>query len=472
MSTSTWAKAPSSKLQAPEKLQTPSAKTTVSVPTEATRIDVGWDRRRKSIATAVGIWILEFFWSLGFGAWSFHRTPRLTHLMCLVLCCASLLPAHAQRATTGPRSTGIQRNTGGNRALGGTGGGGTRQYYPSGQVGEAMVTSDPETRRLIVITDEETSQYISQVITNLDRPKPQVLIKVVFLEVTYRDALDIGIEGSYSRKFGSSYTGIVNQSFGLPGQAASSIPPGAGIYQVLGTDFKATLRAIAEAGKTEVLSRPSILARNNQQAVITVGSELPFITNTRFDALNNQINTIQYQDVGIILRVTPFITSDGMVEMIVSPEISTLTDQSVPISGGNNAVSAPVIAKRSADTVVVTPDGQTVIIGGLMENKKTQSDSKIPFLGDIPILGNLFKRKAREGAKTELLIFLTPHIVPEPSQLAGMSATERNKSELAPKAFTEQELDRFLDSTPKPQTRPDANGRSGKGRLDSPRNRQ
>ena len=321
-----------------------------------------------------------------------------------------------------------------------------------------MITSDPETRRLIVITDDETSQFVNQVITNLDRPKPQVLIKVVFLEVTHRDNLDIGLEGGTVRKIDGSTAFTGSNIFGMAAQGAAPTPPGAGLYQIMGSDYQVTLRAIAEAGKTEVLSRPSILARNNQLAVITVGQELPFITNTRITDTGQTINTVQYQDIGIILRVTPFITSDGMVEMIVSPEISSLTDQTVPISTG---VSAPVIAKRSADTVVVTPDGQTVIIGGLMQNNKTQTESKIPFLGDIPFLGAAFKRHVKQNTKTELIIFLTPHIVMDPTRLAAVSAQERGNAVLAPQAFPEKELDRFLDGLPAKQS--NRSQRSGKG---------
>src|SRR5690606_28353238 len=134
-------------------------------------------------------------------------------------------------------------------------------------------------------------------------------------------------------------------------------------------------------GRLEVLSRPSILTRNNQEAIITVGSEVPFVTDTRITESGQQINTIVYEDIGIILRVTPFITRDGLVEMILAPEISTLTDETVPIS---DTLRSPVFAKRSADTVVVTPNGQTVVIGGLMEDNKTEVTSKIPLLGDIP----------------------------------------------------------------------------------------
>jgi general secretion pathway protein D len=369
----------------------------------------------------------------------------ITLILGLSLC--AVLQLQAQRTQGITRNTGSGTGAGG-RGFGSTGAGGAREYYNSGMVGEAIISSDPETRSLIVITDEETSQYISQVITNLDQPKPQVLIKVVFLEVTYRDGYDIGIEGGTRQDPNSTTTALASNVFGLAGQGTSPIPPGAGLYQVMGTDYEVTLRAIATAGKTEVLSRPSILARNNQQAVITVGQEIPFITDTRFDALNNQINTVQYQDIGIILRVTPFITSDGMVEMIVSPEISNLTDETVPISGGSNPVASPVIAKRSADTVVVTPDAQTVVIGGLMQTDKTEAVSKIPFLGDIPLLGLLFRRTVEQNIKKELIIFLTPHIVPNPTELVGLSAAERANAEFAPDAFSEEKLQRFLDRLP------------------------
>lgn len=346
----------------------------------------------------------------------------------------------------------------------------TRQYNNSTQVGSATISSDPETGRIIVITDEETSVHISQVISNLDIPKPQVLIKVVFLEVTYNNGSDIGIDagfngyslgngGSKSTLSGANAFGVSGlasaatnvNAFGLPIAAFGNVPPGAGLYQILGNDYQATLRAIATAGKTEVLSRPSILARNNQPATITVGQSVPLINSVRYDNFGNAINSVTYTDVGIILKVTPFISNDGLVEMIVAPEISSLTDQSVTIANG---VSVPVIAKRSADTVVVTPNGPPVIIGGLMQNNKTESESKIPILGDIPLLGNLFKRKVKNNAKTELLIFLTPHIVETPSQLVALSEKERAASVLPKKAFTEKDMDQFLNELPKnPETK-------------------
>jgi general secretion pathway protein D len=358
-------------------------------------------------------------------------------------------------------------------------------YNPAGSVGNAQITIDPDTHNVIINADEETTKAIQEVIRSLDHPQPQVLIKVVFLEVTHNNSLDVGIEGQYNGQssafgriasyltnysiftnttitstggstttsqstviqpgalFGQTNSYVIGQNFLLANQGVN--PNGAGTYSILGADFSATLRAIAQAGKAQLLSRPSILARNNQPATIQIGQNVPLITNVRYDTFGNAVNSVSYQAVGIILKVTPFITSDGMVQMIVQPSTSSLDPSiSIPISAG---VSAPVIDVRSADTVVITPDGQTVVIGGLMQNDTGEVITKIPLLGDIPLLGNLFKHKTSSSAKTELMIFLTPHVIQSPTQLASVAQHEQNHM-LIPKSYSEQELDRFLEKVP------------------------
>jgi general secretion pathway protein D len=372
----------------------------------------------------------------------FHRWAVLA--LGLMIFGGDALEAWAQ--AQGNRRTGAA--TGAAQRRTGTGTGSVRDYGNSTLLGEANVTSDPETRRLIVITDDETAEAVREVIQNLDRPKPQVLIKVVFLELTYRNASDIGIEGFYRGVWDNSTTGIVNQAFGLASDGIQPMPPGAGIYQILSKDWGVTLRAIAQAGDAQLLSRPSIMARNNQQAVITVGQQVPLITNVRYDNFGNQINSVTYTDVGILLRVTPFIGADGMVEMIVAPETSELAERSqwVPIAVG---ASAPTINTRSANTVVVTPDGQTVVIGGLMQKAKAESVSKIPLLSDIPLIGGLFKRTIKDGRRTELLIFLTPYVVRSVEELAALTIREKNTNVVIPRTSeTEAELNRFLDQLP------------------------
>lgn len=320
----------------------------------------------------------------------------------------------------------------------------TTTYPTSTEMGGASVSYDQETRKLIVITDDETAGSISQVVTNLNRPAPQVLINVVFLEVTHRKGLDFGVQGNWTKNINTETTANALQQF----LGVAGITSGSGIFNVAGSNYEATLRAIAEAGKLEVLSRPSILARNNQEATIIVGQSVPLITGVNYDSFGNQRNAIEYTDIGIILRVTPFVTSDGLVEMIVSPEISNLSEETVAITTGTNSVGSPIINQRSADTVVVTPDGQTIVIGGLMQTTKSQSQSKIPILGDIPLLGFAFRRTVTNDEKTELLIFLTPHIVKSPTEVAKLTQDTRKDAQIVPRAFTEEELNRFIDGVP------------------------
>jgi general secretion pathway protein D len=313
-----------------------------------------------------------------------------------------------------------------------------RQYRSSTMLGDALIEIDQETRSLIIITDDATHQEINRVIRDLDRPKPQVLIKVLFLEVTHNNALDFGVEGSYTYTHSGINEGSLSTAWGIAQQFDG------GFWRVIADDWQVTLRAIAQQGKLEVLSRPSILARNNQEAVIVVGEEIPFITNSRITDAGQTINTIQYAEIGIILRVTPFITSQDMVEMIVAPEISTLTDRTIPIS---ETVSSPVIAKRSAETVVVTPNGKTVVIGGLMETQKTEVIRKVPILGDIPLIKMAFRRTIRDEAKKELLIFLTPYIVNDPHDLEALSRREIGNTRMAPQAFSPELIERHLEGT-------------------------
>lgn len=394
------------------------------------------------------------------------------------LCLA--LPAFAQQRG------GFGGATGGRSGTSGSAGTSARTYPNNGTIGDAYFSIDPETRRVVYIADEATARYIAQVLTNLDRPKPQVLIKVVFVEVQHNNSLDLGVEGGWGKQINSDTTANAVNGFGLSGlssvmgtnvnrfgQPISSFSSGtapttgAGLYQILGQDYQVTLRAIAQAGNAKILSRPSILARNNQPATITVGQSVPLVTSVSYNGLNGTpINAISYRDVGVILKVTPFITADGLVEMIVSPQISSIdASLSIPISSG---VNAPVIDVRSADTVAVTGDGETVIIGGLMETDKTTTDTKIPLLGDIPLLGNLFKHHQKNNTQTELLIFLTPHIVQNPTELAALSAREKARSD-APKEFKEKELEKFFDSLP---TKAPPAGTNAPGAFTQPNSRK
>jgi general secretion pathway protein D len=332
---------------------------------------------------------------------------------------------------------------------GGGGGGGTttgsRQYQNSTLVGDASISSDVDTRQIVIVTDPLTNESIRAVIAKLDKPRPQVLINVVFMQVTHDNSFDLGAEAKYQGPISikTNPDGIAQTKFGVADALANRSITGA-FYSVTGRDIQATIHASAGVSKTEILSRPSILTRSNQQATILVGQNVPLLNTTtqNLNSANNSVtSTITYQDVGIILRVTPFITQDGLVEMIVSPEISSISPTTVSIPGAGNAT---VIDRRSADTVVVTPSDQTIVIGGLMSSQKSNVDNKVPLLGDIPLIGNLFKRKTKEDVKTELLIFMTPHVVKNPSDLATLSEGERSRLDMAPTTFDKADISKFL----------------------------
>lgn len=338
---------------------------------------------------------------------------------------------------------------GGQGGRGGGGTSGTRTYPGNGQIGEATIMADPETRRIIVITDDETASHISQVVTNLDQPKPQVLIKVLFVEITYTDDFDLGTTiTSANAEFSANDLRSTFSTDTALGAAGALVTGGAApsTLNFITGDINATLRTIAAKAKTEVLSRPSILTRNNQEAVITVGQEVPFVTNSRIDnQTGDTINTVQYEDVGIILRVTPYITADGLVEMIVAPEISAVSGNVIQVSPG---VALNVINKRAAETVVVTKHATTVVIGGLMETRKEEVKRKVPILGDIPLLGWAFKRKATQDVKTELVMFLTPYVIQRPSDVAALTDDETRRSSFQKGTFNEEQVKRFFESAP------------------------
>ena len=369
---------------------------------------------------------------------------------------------------------------GGGAGGGGFGGGGagagaatTRTYPNATSPGPVSVSVDPDSGNLLVSTDEKTFLSISNLIQKIDVPKPEVLINVVFLEVTHDNALDFGIEGNYTKVYpgqmiGSNIlataSGLVTNYFntapvisggpnynlaaaGTSGATigTSQMPNGAFLGTFSGDNFTATIRAEAAKNNLDIVSRPSIVVRNNQPASLLLGSQVPIPQSVTYSATTGlPIVTTAYQPVGITLDVTPTIHGDH-VEMILNPGISSLSSTSVQIAAG---YTEPVIDSRNVSTVVDVQDGSTVVIGGLMENDKAAIDTKIPFLGDIPLLGALFKRTERDHTRTELVVFVTPHIINTPADFADMSARESDRVEMGKASFTEKELNQVFDKVP------------------------
>ncbi len=301
----------------------------------------------------------------------------------------------------------------------------TTRQMATGLLGQVYVVANADTNSLMVMTAPKNFVPVKMILADLDRRVPQVLIKVLLAEVTHSDNTDIGVEFSVLNlaPFGRKSTLVTDM-----GVAAQS---GGLIYKMVDGDFTGILRALEKIGKLDVLSRPYILASDNQAATINVGQKIPLIVNTRTTDTGQTINTIQYQDFGIILKVTPHINPDGLVIMDVNPSITKMTGETVPIS---ETVNAKVFANRAAQSRIAIRDGQTIVIGGLIEDSKTDTIQKVPYLSAIPLVGRLFQRTITEKSKTELLIFLTPLVARDDEELKDISAREEAGSKLVPKA--------------------------------------
>jgi len=302
---------------------------------------------------------------------------------------------------------------------------------------EVYVEADEDKNALLIMTSSKNYDKIKKIIEQLDEPSPQVLIKVLLAEVTVTDELDLGVEFSVLNMRDSGGQSLFQTDF-PPVNVSGGLKA-----RILEGDLDLTLRALAKIGKLNVLSRPYILTSNNQTAKITVGQEVPFIRDTRTTETGQTINTIEYEDIGIILEVTPHINPAGLVIMDVKPEISTTTAETVPISETVNAV---VFAKRSSESRVAVVDGQTIVIGGLMQNKDTDTIQKVPLLGDIPILDLLFKRTINKKEKTELLIFLTPQVASKSSDLKNISEHERTQSNMLKNTDQNPSLEEHIEN--------------------------
>jgi type II secretory pathway component GspD/PulD (secretin) len=281
---------------------------------------------------------------------------------------------------------------------------------------EVAVVAHEASNQLIVSASPRYKSRVMQVIEQLDTPPPQVMIQVMIAEVSLDDRFEMGLEFALQElKFSETAVpggnGVLQSShFDVVGGTdlgAAGTGLGGFSFTLTGEDFNFLVRALQADSRLEVIQRPMIMVQDNQQASIQIGQSVP--TPTGSTAFGGQTTTtVQYQEVGVLLDVEPQINPDGFVIMLVRPEISSITDSTIQIAPG---AFAPVLNRRVAETYVAVKDGETVVIGGLITTTENESESKVPFLGDVPGLGILFRTTVRTKTRTELLIALTPKIV-------------------------------------------------------------
>ena len=291
-----------------------------------------------------------------------------------------------------------------------------KSQIPSVLTGEIKVVVDEINNALIIRANPQDYAKVLKTIKVLDTFPKQVLIEVLIAEVTLDEDTEFGLEWSLASDYASlgGYKGTerVGQNLGLGGlglDLAQPIAQPGFTYAFVSERLEAFLRAYARENEVDILSSPHILAADNTEAKIEVGKEVPIVTSeytpTTLEAGETYSRSIEYRDTGILLTVSPRINEKGLVAMELSQEVSDVSEQRI------EGINSPIILKRQAETSLVVQDGETIVIAGLIREKKENTMEGIPLLSKIPYLGKAFRYDKDTMEKTELMILITPHVV-------------------------------------------------------------
>jgi general secretion pathway protein D len=317
------------------------------------------------------------------------------------------------------------------------------------------VTSDPATNSLIISASPQDYQTLHRVIEQLDVPRIQVFVQAIIVEVSAQRTRDIGVNFQSATNISGSTIGVGQLNFGQL-QTALANPLGlTGLGVGLASGSQCTVStaltaatSVVSGGTTpssvtvpcdvalmtaletdthsNVLSAPTLLTADNEEAMIVVGQNLPFVSSaSATSALSGQIfNSVDRQNVGITLDIIPQVSEGDYVRLDVYEEVSNV------VGGTTNPVTnpnGPTTTIRSASTTVMVQDHRTAVIGGLLSNEDDTNRSAVPFISDIPVIGNLFSDNASNKQKLNLLVFLTPHVIRTPGDLRSLALDERQK---------------------------------------------
>ncbi len=276
--------------------------------------------------------------------------------------------------------------------------------------------------RLIVVTSPRVIAEIQEIVEVLDQPAQQVMLEARIVEVNTDQVKELGVDWDLLTRQGFTF---IEESPPPPVGADGSLQqrlipntPGTndiwklGNFARLPTTFRVFLDMLIRDGNARVMAQPKLVTLNGKPASMLAGQRVPYVTSQTVFAggAAAPTETVQMEEVGIKLSITPLINADGYITVQIRPEVSTI----VAFRGTDN--SLPVVATRQAETTVRLKDGASVIIGGLLSEELTKSTSKVPLLGDVPFLGWLFRHESVQASKRDLVIEVTPRLIPDTKQ--------------------------------------------------------
>ena len=302
---------------------------------------------------------------------------------------------------------------------------------------QGSLSSSPGTSNVIVTDAESKIKAIDTFIEEIDRITPQILVEARIYDITSKDRLDLGVkwEAGTNTSYGADgQPPITHQdrggnrdpfiASGFAGTTAKTESTTAAIrfgWLNQNIDVDMMLRAQQENIDAKLLANPRVLVLDNEKALIKIISEIPYQELTE-SAMGGSIGTTAFREVGVELEVTPHLTREDMVRMRLKPKFSVVTGE-VTVAGVGVTYPQPVVDRREADTTLLIKNGQTVVLGGLRKKEVTKQINKVPVLGDLPLVGLLFRFKGEDTVTSELVVFITPRIVEQPT----MTETEQTQ---------------------------------------------
>jgi general secretion pathway protein D len=344
---------------------------------------------------------------------------------------------------------------------------------------KVRIAADKATNSLIIMAEAEDWVVLEDIIKKIDIPRAMVYIEALIMEVSVDKDFRLGTEwlaggqtkyndkeGIYGGGFSAGGFGGDSGTLGTALNAAGTgalVAPGfsLGLFgeavEISGVTFP-TISAVIQAYKkdkdVQILSTPQILTTDNQEAKISVGSNVPFQTTATATSTGNEVyNSFEYRDVGKTLKITPQISKDRMVRLQLSLEVSSLD---------SNTDFRPTTLKRTVETTAIVKDGNTVVLGGLIDDTVSNTDYRVPCLGSIPGLGWLFHTSAKGHTKTNLYVFLTPRVIQNPEEATKISVEKREQID----SLQEQDIKLHKENPVAPETVP------GKPKVESFQDKQ
>ncbi|WNO61656.1 secretin N-terminal domain-containing protein [Rheinheimera sp. MMS21-TC3] len=268
--------------------------------------------------------------------------------------------------------------------------------------GSIRITADESQNAIVINTSPSKYQEVLALLEQLDRMPGQVALQVIVAEVELSDNVSAGIDWFYDSK--ANHT--KSATLGLKSTTGSLS------FLGFNGNWNVALQMLASKTNTRVLARPYLVVRDGESASINSGQQVPIITEFReSDSSDNVRTSVQYRSTGISLSVTPIINADGVVSLQISQETSKSSPNTL------SSIPSPTITSRSISTNVLAGNGQTIILGGLIQEDLNENDSRVPLLGDIPILGRLFQTKGNDFSRSELMVLITPRIIKDTTEL-------------------------------------------------------